>query len=201
MTLWYMVNYFLLSLLALTCFLHLPCLSRLYRYGTCMSAWWQNDYMYMYVENCYMPFLEALEVDLNGTTSNYFLLSMLALTCFLHLPSSEYVSMKKRLRRKFLYMYNLHVHLHMYFLHFPSPEYADANMIKWLCRKSLYMYISSRHSSTCTCSHDNFLYGCLQDRHTCNQAMRSEESRTSSSTTCRSKISCGTTPPPKHLAT
>ena len=37
--------------------------------------------------------LEALEVDLDGTTSNYFLLSMLALTSFLHLPSSEYVSM------------------------------------------------------------------------------------------------------------
>ena len=48
--------------------------------------------------------LEALEVDLDGTTSNYFLLSMLALTCFLHLPSSEYVSMIKRLRRKLLYM-------------------------------------------------------------------------------------------------
>ena len=51
--------------------------------------------------------LEALEVDLNGTTSNYFLLSMLALTRFLHLPSSEYVSMIKRLRRKFLYMYSI----------------------------------------------------------------------------------------------
>ena len=50
--------------------------------------------------------LEALEVDLNDTTSNYFLLSLLVLTCFLHLPSSEYVSMIKRLRRKLLYMYS-----------------------------------------------------------------------------------------------
>ena len=48
--------------------------------------------------------LEALEVDLNDTTSNYFLLSLLVLTCSLHLPSSEYVSMIKRLRRKLLYM-------------------------------------------------------------------------------------------------
>ena len=47
--------------------------------------------------------LEALEVDLNGTTSNYFLLSLLVLTYFLHLPSSEHVSMIKRLRRKLLH--------------------------------------------------------------------------------------------------
>ena len=39
--------------------------------------------------------LEALEVDLNGTTSNCFLSSLLVLTCFLHLPPSEHVSMIK----------------------------------------------------------------------------------------------------------
>ena len=36
-------------------------------------------------------------------------------TCFLHLPSSEYVSMIKRLRRKFLYMC---VHSQVFLLHF-----------------------------------------------------------------------------------
>ena len=49
--------------------------------------------------------LEGLEVDLNGTMSNYFLLSLLVLTYFLHFPSPEYVNMVKRICRKFLYMY------------------------------------------------------------------------------------------------
>ena len=48
--------------------------------------------------------LEALEVDLKGTMSNYFWLSLLVLTYFLHFPSSEYVNMIKRLCRKLLYM-------------------------------------------------------------------------------------------------
>ena len=39
--------------------------------------------------------LEALEVDLNGTMSNYFLLHvpLLVLTYFLHFPSPEYMYM------------------------------------------------------------------------------------------------------------
>ena len=41
--------------------------------------------------------LEVLGVDLNGTMSNYFLLSLLVLTYFLHFPSLEYVNMIKRL--------------------------------------------------------------------------------------------------------
>ena len=51
--------------------------------------------------------LEALEVDLNGTMSNYFLLSLLVLTYFLHYSSSEYVNMIKRLHvcRTLLCMY------------------------------------------------------------------------------------------------
>ena len=38
--------------------------------------------------------VEALEVDLNGATcmSNYFLLSLLVLTYFLHFPSPEYAN-------------------------------------------------------------------------------------------------------------
>ena len=40
--------------------------------------------------------LEALEVDLNGTMSNCFLLSLLVLTYFLHFPLSEYINMIKR---------------------------------------------------------------------------------------------------------
>ena len=53
----------------------------------------------------YEPFRGFIhvEVDLNGTMNNYFLLSLLVLTYFLHFPSSEYVHMIKRLRRKLLY--------------------------------------------------------------------------------------------------
>ena len=39
--------------------------------------------------------LEALEVDLNGTMSNYLRLSLLVLTYFLHYPSPDYVNKYK----------------------------------------------------------------------------------------------------------
>ena len=57
--------------------------------------------------------LEVLGVDLNGTMSKYFQLSLLVLDLnyFLHFPSSEYVDTIKRLCRKLLYMYNVHVHI------------------------------------------------------------------------------------------
>ena len=55
--------------------------------------------------------LEALEVDLNGTMSNYLRLSLLVLTYFLHFPSPEYqyVNMIKRQCRKLLYTCSLYV--------------------------------------------------------------------------------------------
>ena len=58
--------------------------------------------------------LEALEVDLNGTMSNYFLLPLLVLTYFLHFPSPEYmhmymyVNMVKRFCRKLLQSSYIH---------------------------------------------------------------------------------------------
>ena len=52
--------------------------------------------------------LEATEVELNGTMSNYLRLSLLDLTYFLHFPSPEYMDMYvntiKRLSRKLFYM-------------------------------------------------------------------------------------------------
>ena len=49
--------------------------------------------------------LEVLEVDLDGTTSNYLQLPLLVLIYFLPFPSSEYFNTIKRLYRKLLYMY------------------------------------------------------------------------------------------------
>ena len=43
--------------------------------------------------------LEVLGVDLNGTMGNYFLLSLLVITYFLHFPSLEHVNVMKRLCR------------------------------------------------------------------------------------------------------
>ena len=66
--------------------------------------------------------------NLNDTTSNYFLLSLLVLTCFLHLPSSEYVSMIKRLRRKLLCMYK-NAYAHFTTQQTRSPLYKVNNQI------------------------------------------------------------------------
>ena len=61
--------------------------------------------------------LEVLEVDLDGTTSNYLQLPLLVLIYFLPFPSSEYFNTIKRLCRKLLYMY-LGIQLEFLFVDF-----------------------------------------------------------------------------------
>ena len=74
--------------------------------------------MYMYV--------------LNGTMSNYSLLSLLVPTYFLHLPSPEYVNMIKRLCRKLLHMHvlrNAYILILILILHSP---YYGGDTTPWL---------------------------------------------------------------------